>query len=192
MLTADEVVRSLRGSLRLIQREADGFHAFDTSIGGFWRSFAAIGLTAPAFVALLAERRLDAGLAAGRLLDDPGLVLQEAFIYVAAWVTFPLLMIGFVRLMGLQRRYVGYVVAYNWSSVILTFVLAFPATLHVLGLATATHAAFYTFAFGIVLLHYRWFLARTALHVTGGLAAAVVGLDVLIDLGLTSAARVFG
>jgi hypothetical protein len=189
MLTADEVVRSLRGSFRLIQREADGLRAFDISIAGFWRSFAAIVLTLPAFVALLAERRLDAGLlvSGSGLFDDGGLVVREALVFIAGWIGFPLVMIGFVRLMGLERRYVGYVVAYNWSTVIAAFVLAFPAALHVFGLATPALAAFYTFAFGIIVVQYRWFLARTALRITSGLAVLVVGLDLLTDIGITSA-----
>jgi hypothetical protein len=190
ILTADEVVRSLKGSLRLIQREADGLRDFDVSIEGFWRSFAAIVLTLPAFVALLAERRLASGLApGGGLFDDPGLALGEALAYLATWFAFPLMMIGFVRLMGLERRYVGYVVAYNWSSVIASFVLALPAMLHVLGLATPSLAAFYTLAFGLVVLQYRWFLARTALSITSGLALLVVGLDLLVDIAIATASH---
>lgn len=187
ILTADEVVRSLKGSFRLIQREADGFRAFDVSIAGFWRSFAAIVLTFPAFVALLAERCLDAGpmLTGGGLFDDAGLVLREGLVFVACWIGFPLVMVGFVRLMGLERRYVGYVVAYNWSTVIAAFVLAFPAALHVFGLATPALAAFYTAAFGIIVVQYRWFLARTALCITSGLAGLVVGLDLLVNVAIT-------
>jgi hypothetical protein len=188
ILTADEVVRSLKGSWRLVQREADGLRAFDVSVAGFWRSFAVIVLTLPAFVALLAERRLNAGLTpGGGLFDDAGLTLREAMIFLAAWIGFPVVMAGFVRLMDLERRYVAYVVAYNWSTVIAASVLAFPAALHVLGLATPALAAFYTFAFGIIVLQYRWFLARTALRITSGLAAVVVGLDLLVDFGVTSA-----
>ena len=188
ILTADEVVRSLKGSVRLIQREADGLRDFDVSIEGFWHSFAAIVLTMPAFIALLAERRLASGLGPG-LFDDPGLAIGEAFAYLAAWFAFPLVMVGFVRLMGLERRYVGYVVAYNWSTVIASFALAIPATLHVLGLATPALAAFYTLAFGVIVLQYRWFLARTALSVTSGLALLVVGLDLALDIGIATVAR---
>ncbi|HLN07448.1 MAG TPA: hypothetical protein VK281_00550 [Xanthobacteraceae bacterium] len=185
ILTLDEVIRSLKGSFRLIQREADGFRAFDISIAGFWRSFAAIVLTLPAFVALLAERRLDAGPMVGGLFDDAGLVLREVLIFIACWIAFPLVMIGFVRLMGLERRYVGYVVAYNWSTVIAAFVLAFPAALHVLGLATPALAGFYTAAFGVIVVQYRWFLARTALCITSWLAGLVVGLDLLVNVAIT-------
>jgi hypothetical protein len=71
----------------LIQREADGLRDFDISIEGFWHSFAAIVLTTPAFIALLAERRLASGLGPG-LFDDPGLALGEGFAYLAAWFAF--------------------------------------------------------------------------------------------------------
>lgn len=193
ILTADEVVQSLKGSFRLIRREADGLRAFDISIAGFWRSFGAILLTAPAFLALLAEQRLEAGLgAAGSgLFDDVGLVIRAASIYLAAWIVFPILMIGFVRLMGLERRYVGYMVPYNWSTAIAAFVVAFPAALHVLGLATGALAVFYAIAFGFIVLQYRWFLARTALSITSGLAMLIVALDLMVNIGLGSAARAF-
>jgi hypothetical protein len=191
ILTADEVVRSLKGSLRLLQRQPDGIRAFDTSFEGFWRSFAAILLTAPAFIVLLAEQRLNAGLLVpgSGLLDDGALAAREAFVFVAPWIAFPLVMIGFARLMGLERRYVGYMVAYNWSGVIAAGVLAGPALLHVLGLATPGLATFYTLTFGIILLQYRWFLARAVLGVGGGLAALLVAVDIGLDLGVTSVVR---
>jgi hypothetical protein len=191
ILTADEVVRALKGSFRLLRREHDGFRAFDTSFEGFWRSFAAMILTLPAFIVLLAERRLEAGLvlADSGLFDDTALVAREALVFVVPWIAFPLVMIGFVRIMHLEQRYVGYIVAYNWSGVIASVVFAGPAMLHVLGLATAAHAIFYTFASCIILVQYRWFLARAALGVSGGLAAAIVAIDITVDLGVTSALR---
>jgi len=191
ILTADEVVRSIRGSCRLIQREADGLRAFDTSFEGFWHSFAAIILAAPAFVVAVADARLIAGKAVpgAGLFDDIGLVAREALVFVMPWIAFPALMIGFVRLMGLDRRYVGYVVAYNWSAVIVAIVLAVPALLHALGLATTALATFYALAFSIVLLQYRWFLACTALGVTGGVGLLVVGLDVATSFAATTVVR---
>lgn len=174
LLTADEVERSLKGSLRLLQREADGFLALDTSLEGFRRSFAAILLTGPAFIAALADTRLGLGLPVAGLFGDIGLVLREGAIYVVAWFTFPLLMVGFTRLMQLEDAFGGYVVAYNWSNVIAAAMLGLPAALHALGLATTAHAIIYSAAFLVVLVHYRWFLARTALRVSGGVAAVVV------------------
>jgi hypothetical protein len=190
ILTADEVVRSLKGSLRLIRREHDGLRAFDTSVDGFWRSFAAVILAAPAFIVLLADQELRAGrFVPGGLFDDAWFVAREAAVFIAPWVLFPLLMLGFVRVMGLERRYVGYVVIYNWSGVIAAVLFAVPALLHVLGMATDAHAAFYAFAFSIILVQYRWFFARAALGLSADLAAAVVAADFLLAGGAAAAIR---
>ncbi len=179
ILTADEVIRSLRGSLRLFRCEPEGLRAFDTSVEGCWRSFAAILLATPALVITLADARLDAGLflPGTGLLDDGYLVARETLLYLGEWIAFPLLMIGFVRVMNLEARYAGYLVAYNWSVAFAAGMFAFPKLMHVLGLATEDLATFYTVPFAIFLIHYRWFLARAALGASSGLAALVVALD---------------
>jgi hypothetical protein len=189
LLTADEVGRSLKGALRLLQREADGLLVLDTSVEGFWRSYAAILLTAPAFVAVLADKRVGLGLPAADLFGDSALVLCQAAAYLAAWIAFPVLMTGFARFMNLERAYPGYVVAYNWSNVIAAAMLALPAALHALGLATPAHALLYTAAFLLVLVHYRWFLARTALGVSNGLAALIVAIEIVSQFAILMAAR---
>ena len=67
IVTAEEVNRSLRGTLDLLNRRVEGLRAFDMSERGFWRSFAALWLTLPAYVVTLAFERLRLGmLAAGR------------------------------------------------------------------------------------------------------------------------------
>jgi hypothetical protein len=194
ILSADEVIRSINGSMRLIQRRADGLKEFDVSFAGFWRSFATILLATPALLITIADQRLRSGdLAAGALFGDAALIAREAVIFAIPWVAFPILMIGFVRMMHLSQRYVGYVVAYNWSAAIAALMLAGPALLHVLGLATPALATFYTFAFAIILIQYRWFLARSSLEVTGGVAMLVVGLDIVTNVsGEILALVVFG
>jgi hypothetical protein len=189
LLTADEVERSLKGSLRLLRREADGFLALDTSLEGFWRSFAAILLTAPAFIAALADARVGLGLPAGGLFGDLGLVLREGMIYLVAWFAFPFLMIGFTRLTQLERAYGGYVVAYNWSNVIAAAMLALPAALHALGLATSALAILYSVAFLVILVQFRWFMARTALGVSGGVAALVVIAEIASQMAIVFGMR---
>ena len=190
ILTADEVVRSLKGSLRLIRREREGLSAFDTSVEGFWHSFAAVILAIPAFIVLLADQEFRAGrFVAGGLFDDAWFVAREAAVFLAPWILFPLLMAGFVRVMGLERRYVPYIVIYNWSGVIGAVIFAVPALLHVLGMATGAHASFYTFAFAIILVQYRWFFARAALGLSADLAAAVVAADFLLASGAGTVIR---
>jgi hypothetical protein len=178
ILTADEVSRSIAGSLKLLNRNEEGLQAFEVSIPAFWRSFAAILLTAPAFVAALAEVRVERGLPTDAgLFSSPGLVLHEAALFLAGWIAFPLAMIAIVRGLGLGHRYVGYIITWNWSAVVAATILAVPAAMHALGLATSGLSLLFGIAFGIIIAQYRWFLAKAALGVSGGLAALLVLLD---------------
>ncbi len=195
MLTADEVIRSLQGSLRLFRREPEGLDAFDFSVEGYWRSFAAILLAMPALVVALAEARVRNGvfLPDTGLFDDANLVLGEGIIFLSGWILFPLLMIGFVRLMGLGQNYAAYAVAYNWSAAVTAALYAIPKLLYVLGLATPGLATFYAFALAPIVLQYRWFLTRTTLGVSDGLAALLVGADLTIAIAFARLVRaVFG
>jgi hypothetical protein len=188
ILSLEEVGRSLGGALKLLNRDPAGLGAYEVSFGAFWRSFGAMLLAAPAFIVLLADARLQAGLPLedGRF-ESPLLVTREIVLLTGCWLAFPAAMIGLVRLLGLERRYAGYVIAYNWSAVVATLILCVPHFLHVLGLATNGLAALFLAAFGFIVLHYRWFLAKAALGVSGGVAAVRVRVDVSLN-GLVTAA----
>lgn len=182
MLTADEIGRSLSGTFKLLNRDAEGITAFEVSIAAFWRSFAAILLTAPAFVVALAEDRVELGLPLqDGLFASPEIVAHEALLALAGWIAFPLAMIAVARRLGLGHRYVGYVIAWNWSAVLAASAFAIPAALHVLGWATDELAVLFAFAFAVVLLHFRWFLAKTALGVSGGVALLLVLIDLSVN-----------
>ncbi|MFO1147184.1 MAG: hypothetical protein U1E62_02325 [Alsobacter sp.] len=180
--TADEVSRSLAGSLKLMNRDAEGLTAYEVTVPAFWRSFAAILLTAPAFVVGLAEDRVRVGLPAeAGLFSSPSLLMHELVLAVACWIAFPLAMIAIVRMLGLGHRYVGYIIAWNWSAVVAATVLAVPRALHVIGWATPGLAMLFAGAFGIILLQYRWFLTKEGLGVSGGLAALLVVVDLTLN-----------
>jgi hypothetical protein len=178
-LTMDEIGRGLSGSVRLLRKDHHGLSQFDVSVAGFWRSFAAIALAAPALVVGVAQARIEEG-AAGLPVGAPGLVLHESLPFALAWIAFPVAMIFFVRLMGLEQRYVPFVVAYNWTSVVAAGILALPSLFRVVGLATPALAFVFAIGFGVIVAHYRWFMARAALGVSGGLAAVVVAYDFVV------------
>jgi hypothetical protein len=178
MLTADEIGRAISGSIKLLNRDAEGYEGFEISIPAFWRSFAAAVLTAPAFVTALAFDRKQLGLPAEEgLFADGWLVAREAVTAGLAWMAFPLAMIWVVRRLGLGRRYIGYIIAYNWSAVITATIFALPTALYVLGLATYGLSIVYAVAFGVIVAQYRWFLAKTSLGISGGLAGLIVCAD---------------
>ncbi len=182
LFTAEEVARSLRGCWQVLNRSRGALNTFDVSVTGFWHSFLAMALTAPVLVVgVAAARHSRSGpewMLEGGLFSQPDIVLGQALVIASGWLLFPLLMLGFVRLMGLERRYVGYIIAYNWSNVAALLLLALPQALHVLGLATAGLALFYTLAFGFIVFYFRWLLARVALGVSAGLAGLVVAMDI--------------
>lgn len=181
MLSADEVGRSLSGSLELLNRNAQALQHFPASIDAFWRSFGAIVLTAPAFVITLAADRVRLGLPLqDGLFADPGLVVLRLLAAGLAWITFPILMIAVVRWLGLGHRYVRFVVAYNWTAVVVSALLAVPSALYAMGFASYALSTLFVTAFAAIAFQMRWFLAKAALGVSGGLAALIA----LIDLGL--------
>lgn len=186
IVTADEVVRSLRGTAALLNRRAEALRAFDFSETGFWHSFGAVVLTLPAFVVTLAleRRRLGLALPGRSLLEDHGLVALVALAHVAAFVALPVAMIWIARRLGLGRRYVPFVIVTNWTSVVALSVLSVPAILLLLGWATPAHAVLFSLAFAVIVLRLQWFGTKLTLGVSNRLATAIVTLGALFNLAI--------
>ncbi len=98
-------------------------------------------------------------------------------------------MIWVVRALGLGHRYVRFVIAYNWSAVFASAILAVPTAMYVTGLASYALSTLFAVAFGIIVFRLRWFLAKAALGVSGGLAAMIAGPTSPSTPGLRSPAR---
>ncbi|GJD48175.1 hypothetical protein OPKNFCMD_0891 [Methylobacterium crusticola] len=173
LVSADEVGRSLRGTADLLNRRPDALRRFDVSERGFWRSFGAIWLTAPAVTVALALER--SGPAAGdavlyRLDHTTAAVLAGA---VACFLVVPVAMIAVVRRLRLTAAYVPFVIVTNWTLATGLATLALPGLLLLAGLATPALAALYAGAFGIVVLWLHGLAARATLGLSGPAAALV-------------------
>lgn len=172
----EDAAQSLRGSLELLQRQARGLARFDCSARGFWRSFAAIPLAIPAFVALVAANRAQEGLLTpgAFLFTDVGPVWRAAVDFACIWAAPILVAFWAASILDLRRRFAALVVAINWTGVIAAIFVAAPAVLFALGLATQAHAKLYAFAFLFVILHLQWFTTKHALGVSGGVAGVII------------------
>ncbi|GAC1333652.1 MAG: hypothetical protein NVSMB26_15110 [Beijerinckiaceae bacterium] len=181
----DEVGRSLEGVLNLIQRQDRGLAKFEVSLGGFWRSFASFFLALPALIALLAALRFGLGLSleGDDLLSDIGLDRRLLMSAALAWVVPPAIGLALALVLGLERRLLTFVVAMNWSGVFAVSLLAVPALLYVLGFATPDLAGFYAACFALIILNMRWFIVKTALGVSSGLALFAIACDIAIESG---------
>ncbi len=184
MPSAQEAVLSLYGAYRLARFDARGMTYFETSIEGFWRSFFAAVIVAPFYAVLLFMRYAasETGVGAMRFAS------VEAIAYVIAWVAFPLAMVFLARVLKREERYLGYIVAYNWAAVLQNG-LYLP--LGMLGVTAAVPVGAAN-VLGLIalslILVYTWFIARVALNVGAGPAAALVALDLVLSVFINAVA----
>ena len=171
-----EVARAIYGAWRLMLFDAGGMRHFDLSIDGFWRSFFAAVVVAPAYVLFVMV-----GLPSddAQPIDPAWAMLVKAVAYVAGWIAFPVAAIFVTRLLGVTNRYVPLIVAYNWSNVPPLIILVPAELLAATGAAVAGTLGTLALLFILV---YEWFVVRVALEVTPFTAVGIVALDVLLGL----------
>jgi hypothetical protein len=127
MLSSDETYASLNGAWRLMLGKADGLRQLDLSADGFWNSFFAIVVAAPALIVGwvgVANEIGDPNAFAGRF----SMLIRLATVDIGVWVL-PLVGLALVApRAGIGGRFVHYVVASNWASAIIAWMML-PAAL---------------------------------------------------------------
>lgn len=170
-----EVARSLQGAWQLARLDPSGMSYLNLSVEGFWRSFFAAVLVAPGYALLVGQELF----AREEPVNAMWAVLVETVAYGVGWAAFPVVAIFLTRLLNLSRNYVPLVVAANWAAVIQ--IAGFLAAI-ALGVVLPPLAGLMVVAATGAILFYQWFVIRTALGTSGGVAIAFV----LVDLLLTS------
>lgn len=184
MLTAREIAAGAYGAWRLALFDPSGMQWFDRSVEGFWRSFRVAGLVAPAYALLLYLHDVSGSPPP----DAARYVVVEAIAYVVMWVAFPLAMAHLAPIIDRDAEYLGFVVAYNWSTILQMAVLL-PLALLLSGRTEpGGPASLLAFAAQLALLVYEWFIVRTALRLGGFAAAGLVVLDFVLSLLIGSVA----
>lgn len=178
-MSARDVAAGLAAAAWLGRGRAQGLALLEGTPAAAWRSFVALVVAAPMYLAL----KLVTGVPAPAVHDPLRLVAAEAIGYVAGWFATPLVMLAVARVLDRETRWPLFVAAWNWANVVQ--IAVFLAASAVAGLlprgldGVATLAAF-----GYALwLH--WFVARHALAIPGPRAAAVVGIDLTLGLFLS-------
>jgi hypothetical protein len=169
-----EVMHSLYGAWRLAQLDRSGMGHFNFSVDGFWRSFFAAVLVAPGYALLVAQDLI----ARPEAVSPAWAFVIETFAYVIGWSVFPLAAIVATQLLGLSRNYAAMIIAANWAAVLqIGLFLAAMA----LGFVLPALGGFLIVLATGAILFYQWFVIRTALDTTGGIAIALVLLDLLLN-----------
>ena len=175
-----EVISSLYGACRLALMDRSGLAHFNLTFEGFWRSFFAAVLGAPGFALLVVQK-----LAARPEPLDPGwAMLVQLLAYGLSWAAFPLAAVLLTRLLGLSQNYVALIVALNWWRGGAAGGLPRRAAARPGAARPARRLIMMLVTGGI--LFYQWFVTRSALQTTGGVALMLV----LVDLVLNSAIHV--
>jgi hypothetical protein len=191
IVTADEVNRSFRGTLDLLHSRAEGLKSFDMSERGFWRSFAAIWLTLPAYIVSLAFERLRLGILQPdrSLLDSVWIDLVVAVAHMASFVALPLAMILIARRFELTKAYVPFVIVMNWITAIGLLVLSVPAMLLLIGWATPSLASIFSLAFAVIIVRMQWFATKATLGLSSLTALGIVLLGIVLNSCIGSVTR---
>lgn len=166
----------LRGASMLARGRPEGLMLIESSPAGVARSFWAAALCLPGFLAL---RLL--GWAETGVPDVGRSLLAELLGYVCTWAGFALASLPLAEATGRRAEWPQFIAAWNWANVVQYLVLlalTVPASLGLppllangLGLAALGYA-----------LWLEWFVAKAALRVSGGRAAAFVLLDLMLGL----------
>ena len=132
------IKHSLAAALGIARFDPNAIDHFDTSYGGFFRSFFAMIVASPCFVFMaLVDRRIELNVAAlghRQPLPVDGFYFLETIYYIVDWMALPLLMIPVAKLIGVGGRYVPFVVAYNWCNCVVYAALLIPSVLDLSGL----------------------------------------------------------
>jgi hypothetical protein len=186
MLSGDETHASLVGAWRLMFGKSDGLRLLNLSADGFWNSFFAIVVAAPALIVgwvELANEIGDPNAFAGRL----GMLIRLATVDIGSWVL-PLVALALVApRAGIGGRFVHYVVASNWASAIIAW-LMLPSALVRLFLSSASEissgVSFVLFLLSMVLT---WRMTNATIG-----KGAAVGTAVFVGMFVASLLVLFG
>jgi len=178
MISSREVLTALYGAFRLARFDPSGLDFFEQTETGFWRSFFAAVLVAPFYLILTSVRY--SGLT--ETVPFVRFLAIEMIAYVIAWTAFPLLMASLTRSLDREAHYIRYIVAYNWAAVWQNALYMPVAMLSVSAvLSTANVNVLGLLALGLIVI-YVWFVTKTALEVSGGMAAGIVGIDFFLSI----------
>ena len=177
---------NLAGAWQVMLGRSDGLNRLDTSLEGFWRSFAAVILVAPfALLALISEQPLLAESGATRPLTGGAVALYGVALLVD-WFTFPLIFALLAKPFGLGPRYVPFIVARNWAAVIIGAMVAVLHVLHLLSVLSSAAMPFAVLAVTVIALRFAYMIARTTLVVSVAIALPIVILDLTLSLVIWS------
>jgi hypothetical protein len=185
MLARTDIANGLTGSWKLLKGEPDGMRSFDQTLNGFCKSFWVLGLIGvPVLIGVLLERKLLMMQKGIDPSDFPEVLffISQIGAYIATWFGFPLILAAIARWIGLDRHFVPFIVARNWTSIIGIAPYFVASVLFLFELITVrTFGMLSLLSLGFNLF-YGFRVARIAAAAPISVAIGLVVLDLLVTL----------
>lgn len=179
MISLREVALALFGVWRLAHLDKNGLQYLDDSIAGFWNSFYAAIIVLPGFVIL---QLLELAFRQEAVVVEswPRVLAVWSIAYVLQWTLFPIATAYITAEIDRRDEYLRFIVALNWASVIQVTVAVPAVTLQVV-MGPNSAGVFFFILISLALLFYSWFISKTALNVSGAVAAGLVVLNLVLS-----------
>ena len=172
-----EIAYGIYGAWRLARLDASGMEVFDRTVAGFWKSFFAAVLVAPAYLAMVLIELGGMTVTAGPL----AIFIVQSLIYVIVWVAYPLIMYYLTEQIGRSEKYIGFIVALNWASVIQMLVFLPVVFFNAVEVLPGALLGLATLVIFLAVLFYQGFVTRTALDISGPAAGALVVFSFILQ-----------
>jgi hypothetical protein len=182
MPSAENIQLYLTGAWRMMLGKADGLRLLDLSADGFWNSFFAIVLALPALVVGWVGTANELSQLSGAFGGKLSIVVRLAVIDLATWVLPLIALAAVASRAGIADRFVHLVVASNWASALIVWIML-PASL--LGLfwpAASDAGALLSLALFMLTMVLSWRLTNVAIGKGPAVASAVFAGMFLVSL----------
>lgn len=173
MPPADDIQRQLTGAWMMMTGRRDGLRLLDLSMDGFWNSFFAIVVAAPAMLAGWAPMAGEVAGADAGFGQRASVVARLALVDIGAWVLPIVGLAAVAGTVGIRDRFVHYVVATNWGGALFSWFMLPVAVLRLFAPAQEDLITALSLGIFVACLVLLWRLTNAALDKGGGLATGV-------------------
>jgi hypothetical protein len=182
MPSSSDIQQYLTGCWRMMNGKADGIKLLDISADGFWNSFFAIAIALPAMIAVWVTTTNSVATSSVPLAIRLSIMLKLATIDLSTWILPVVAFVFAARQAGLSDRVAHYVIASNWGTALIAWLMLPPTLLRLFIPGTDEFAAIVWLGLFVLSLVLGWRLTDSALVKGARVATAVFVAMLLLSL----------
>ena len=173
MPSFEDIHRYLTGVWRMMMGRPDGIQLLDLSADGFWNSFFAIAVALPALIVGWVGIANELGAEPDIFGSKISILLRVALVDAGTWLL-PLAILAVVApWAGIAGRFVHYVVASNWASALIVWLMLPAALLRLFAPSLQGLAEVLSLGLFAVSMALTWRLTNVAIGKGASVATAV-------------------